>query len=515
MAASLFPGRRRVPAPAPAPHGPTGARPRRRQHPDLDRRVRELHRHVDHVVQCTRVRRRPRAVARPPSTRPRPPPPRTPRCGCSTAPASAGRPSSPRWSSASSACPRRASPTTTRSTPPRTSPASGQIRYGPAGASAARTLSLVVPCAELVDDGRQGATVDLALGSDFRDITPSAGGQRRPQGPHPGQLVGRGGARYRAVALSRCATSTVRPRRRRRARRMLRSRSPRPVATPGAAARSASDPSPSGSVAPGRRTTAPASCGDQGTRGPVPVVEAVLVVAVHPSRRDRAQVQRGAPLPAGSRRSRRQPGDQLRLPTGAARGRSRARSPTTATPTRARARRPAAPARRARRRARRGAPHPPRHRLDDRPCQRTAVDLDPDRHREPGQAVGVVHGAVDGVDHPAHLARPRVGVGPALLPEHHVVGAQRVEALPDHVSHSRSPCGHDVGGRTLRRQVGHRARPDHPVPHGERELGRLPRHLDRDLLQLTGSAGVLIVHTTVPSDHTPTTFSRSACEGPE
>ena len=51
----------------------------------------------------------------------------------------------------------------------------GQIRYGPAGASAARTLSLVVPCAELVDDGRQGAAVDLALGSDFRDITPSQG----------------------------------------------------------------------------------------------------------------------------------------------------------------------------------------------------------------------------------------------------------------------------------------------------------------------------------------------------
>jgi hypothetical protein len=51
----------------------------------------------------------------------------------------------------------------------------GQIRYGPAGASAARTLSLVVPCAELVDDGRQGAAVDLALGNDFRDVTPSQG----------------------------------------------------------------------------------------------------------------------------------------------------------------------------------------------------------------------------------------------------------------------------------------------------------------------------------------------------
>lgn len=49
----------------------------------------------------------------------------------------------------------------------------GQIRYGPDGASAARTISLVVPCAELVADGRRGPSVDLALGSDFRDITPS------------------------------------------------------------------------------------------------------------------------------------------------------------------------------------------------------------------------------------------------------------------------------------------------------------------------------------------------------
>ncbi len=48
----------------------------------------------------------------------------------------------------------------------------GQIRYGPAGAAAARTLSLVVPCAELVQDGRRESGVDLALGSDFRDIDP-------------------------------------------------------------------------------------------------------------------------------------------------------------------------------------------------------------------------------------------------------------------------------------------------------------------------------------------------------
>ncbi len=48
----------------------------------------------------------------------------------------------------------------------------GQIRYGPAGAAAARTLSLVVPCAELVLDGRGGDVVDLSLGKDFTDIDP-------------------------------------------------------------------------------------------------------------------------------------------------------------------------------------------------------------------------------------------------------------------------------------------------------------------------------------------------------
>ncbi len=46
----------------------------------------------------------------------------------------------------------------------------GQIRFGGAGASAARTLSLMVPCAQLVRDDRTGSSLDLALGSDFKDI---------------------------------------------------------------------------------------------------------------------------------------------------------------------------------------------------------------------------------------------------------------------------------------------------------------------------------------------------------
>lgn len=46
----------------------------------------------------------------------------------------------------------------------------GQIRFGGPGAGAARTLSLAVPCAQLVRDGRQDSSVDLSLGSEFDDI---------------------------------------------------------------------------------------------------------------------------------------------------------------------------------------------------------------------------------------------------------------------------------------------------------------------------------------------------------
>ncbi|WP_317496131.1 envelope integrity protein Cei [Haloechinothrix sp. LS1_15] len=46
----------------------------------------------------------------------------------------------------------------------------GQLRYGSNGERAARTLSLVVPCFELVEDGRQDASVDFVLGSGFGNI---------------------------------------------------------------------------------------------------------------------------------------------------------------------------------------------------------------------------------------------------------------------------------------------------------------------------------------------------------
>ncbi|MEV5713588.1 envelope integrity protein Cei [Amycolatopsis mediterranei] len=50
----------------------------------------------------------------------------------------------------------------------------GQIRFGENGATAARTLSLVVPCAELVQDNRKDASVDVVTGTLFGDLRPRA-----------------------------------------------------------------------------------------------------------------------------------------------------------------------------------------------------------------------------------------------------------------------------------------------------------------------------------------------------
>ncbi|MBV9730375.1 MAG: envelope integrity protein Cei [Pseudonocardiales bacterium] len=49
----------------------------------------------------------------------------------------------------------------------------GEIRFGAAGQSAARTLSLAVPCADLVRDARPDARVDLALGTKFIALRPN------------------------------------------------------------------------------------------------------------------------------------------------------------------------------------------------------------------------------------------------------------------------------------------------------------------------------------------------------
>ncbi|MCW0211875.1 MAG: envelope integrity protein Cei [Pseudonocardia sp.] len=48
----------------------------------------------------------------------------------------------------------------------------GQIRFGQAGQGAAVTLSLILPCTELVRDERADDTVDVAVGTGFADVKP-------------------------------------------------------------------------------------------------------------------------------------------------------------------------------------------------------------------------------------------------------------------------------------------------------------------------------------------------------
>lgn len=47
----------------------------------------------------------------------------------------------------------------------------GQIRFGPAGRAAAAAVWLVAPCTELYQDKRSDDTVDLAIGTDFGDLS--------------------------------------------------------------------------------------------------------------------------------------------------------------------------------------------------------------------------------------------------------------------------------------------------------------------------------------------------------
>lgn len=49
----------------------------------------------------------------------------------------------------------------------------GQIRFGPTGREAAAAVWLVAPCTELFQDERPDATVDLALGTEFSELSSS------------------------------------------------------------------------------------------------------------------------------------------------------------------------------------------------------------------------------------------------------------------------------------------------------------------------------------------------------
>jgi hypothetical protein len=84
----------------------------------------------------------------------------------------------------------------------------GQIRFGDSGARAARTLSLVEPCTQLVKDGRSGASVDLVLGTGFDGLRLSAPAKRAM---HEISLVSarRGGQRAAGSAASRQVSREV------------------------------------------------------------------------------------------------------------------------------------------------------------------------------------------------------------------------------------------------------------------------------------------------------------------
>ena len=49
----------------------------------------------------------------------------------------------------------------------------GQIRFGANGESGARTLSLVLPCMQLIKDTRQDASVTVSIGTKFGTIAPN------------------------------------------------------------------------------------------------------------------------------------------------------------------------------------------------------------------------------------------------------------------------------------------------------------------------------------------------------
>ncbi|MBP2369058.1 envelope integrity protein Cei [Pseudonocardia parietis] len=49
----------------------------------------------------------------------------------------------------------------------------GQMRFGADGEAAAATLSLALPCVELIRDDRPGAVVDVVVGTAFTDVAPS------------------------------------------------------------------------------------------------------------------------------------------------------------------------------------------------------------------------------------------------------------------------------------------------------------------------------------------------------
>jgi len=61
----------------------------------------------------------------------------------------------------------------------------GEIRHGTAGLAGAQLLALYLPGAKLVDDGRDGATVDVAVGPEFGAVLTKAQVDAEKASPEP------------------------------------------------------------------------------------------------------------------------------------------------------------------------------------------------------------------------------------------------------------------------------------------------------------------------------------------
>ena len=87
----------------------------------------------------------------------------------------------------------------------------GQLRFGTAGQGAARTLTLVLPCVELVRDDRGDDTVDISVGTGFRDVNPPRAVRNALEQIGSGQGGGTDGAANADPAAGGTAAPAVDP----------------------------------------------------------------------------------------------------------------------------------------------------------------------------------------------------------------------------------------------------------------------------------------------------------------
>ena len=425
----------------------------------------------------------------------------------------------------------------------------GQLRFGTAGEAAASTLALVLPCVELVRDGRGGrhgrrvgrhgvrrlnprrtrrrfATCSTSSPSPRRAAPAPANADPDAQGEAPPAVaagvdpaLARRGPATRTCALTHrrsdraCAVVGARarsaPRRRRASRRRARRRPARRRAgrSPGGPGCAPPRPPRSRSAPP---PPSPTSCSRaRGRRRPSPAATAHRSRAADPVRRT-------------SRTCGSSPADHRGLPGPPLRRGRRSRCPA------ARARTSVAPETRSgfpsqrRPGAQRRAPHPARRRLDHGTRDRPPVPHGRERDRVPGQAVEEVDGAVDRVDHPAAL--PGAGRAARRAPRpRRVAGPQRREPLAHERLDGVVGRGDDVGRRAL---GGHAVPTVHrsPTAAAGRAGARRPRRATCSAIRrssrgssvripLVSACPVADRSLTTPSDHMRAAAARGRTRG--